>query len=44
WGNYYSILWRLAFLNHHYSHISREDWCIAGETTNIAESAHADAT
>ncbi|CAG8656709.1 2987_t:CDS:2, partial [Cetraspora pellucida] len=32
-----------ASLNYYYSHILKEDWCNARETTNIAESAHADA-
>ncbi|CAG8819674.1 20039_t:CDS:2, partial [Dentiscutata erythropus] len=29
-------------LNQHCSKINTEIWCIVGETTNVAESAHAD--
>ncbi|CAG8545530.1 9615_t:CDS:2 [Cetraspora pellucida] len=43
WGNYYMKPWRLASLNYNYSNIAEEDWHSAGENTNAAESAHADA-
>ncbi|CAG8546566.1 28903_t:CDS:2, partial [Dentiscutata erythropus] len=43
WGNYYMKPWRLASLNYNYSNIAEEDWRSAGENTNAAESAHADA-
>ncbi|CAG8662087.1 12422_t:CDS:10, partial [Ambispora gerdemannii] len=43
WASYYSKPWRLASLNHHYSNIDKDDWCNVGETTNVPESAHADA-
>ncbi|CAG8715895.1 5311_t:CDS:2, partial [Dentiscutata heterogama] len=33
----------LASLNYNYSNIAEEDWHSAGENTNAAESAHADA-
>ncbi|CAG8808004.1 10895_t:CDS:2, partial [Racocetra persica] len=42
WIQFYNQPWVLASLNQHCSKINTEIWCIVGETTNVAESAHAD--
>ncbi|KAF0489081.1 cobalamin biosynthesis protein cobt [Gigaspora margarita] len=42
WIEFYNQPWVLASLNRHYSQIDITIWCIAGETTNVAKSAHAD--
>ncbi|CAG8717429.1 8389_t:CDS:2, partial [Scutellospora calospora] len=42
WINFYNQPWILASLNQHCSQIDTLTWCLVGETTNVAESAHAD--